>query len=513
MKKIALVFPRMDSGDSTSPSLSTSEHLGLGYIAAVLRAEKHEVLIINAEIENLHNNEVIDRLEKYNPFLIGLSPVSLSINNTLYITEHIKKRVDNNIKTLLGGHLVTMCGIDILNNEPSIDYILKGDAEQSIVELINSILNQGKIEDVSGLLFRDESFQIRENIIKNKYIDLNDIPPCERDDLIYLSKQNSFDYTARIIASRGCFYNCSFCTTPSFYGKVVRFRSASEVVNEMIYLQENFQIKHFWFNDDLFINGTKENTEWVKEFTEILLKCKNKFSFRILCRADSFRPNNLYLLDLLITTGLTHIFFGIESGSQNSLNIYNKKITVEKNEKAVKLLKEKKIELQIGFIMYNPYSTINDILECTDFLYKIDEIYRIFPLTRALSVFPNTPIAIKLKHDNLMLSNSYKEPLTCYKYKDKKVELVANRMSNFYNNNYKIDNQINKIIKGVNTSKINDIINLKKNLSDLNSQKMNTYCNHIKKESSPDESYDKYFFNDWAEKTKSIVLNFNNEQL
>ncbi len=274
-------------------------------------------------------------------------------------------------------------------------------------------------------------------------------------------------------------YDCSFCTNRAVYGKTVRFRKESDVVDEMNYLNHRFSIKHFWFNDDLFVNGTPSNTKWVDHFTGLLLKNRPTYSYRILCRADSFTSKNLFLLDKLVETGLSHIYFGIESGSQNSLEVYNKKTSVEDNRKAIDLIKSKNIELTLGFIMFNPYSSFQDIMESTLFLYEMNELFRIFPLTNSLSVYPNTPISKRLLMDKLLISDSYKEPLNCYVYKDDRIGLLSKKMREYYNYTYQIEIFINKLIKGLKRKNSESELNLQNNLNSLNKDKFLFICSYL----------------------------------
>lgn len=500
--KIVLAFPKMDGPESTASSLSTSEHLGMGYLAATLRSRGHDVLVINAEVQQIDNSEILKRIILFDPILVGCSPVSLSIINTLTLIKNVKLE-NSNIKTLLGGHLATMCALDIMKNEHYIDFILKGDAEYSIVDLLNKLEFENDLQNVSGIIYRTSNGIIGENLLQLSPIDLDTLPFCERDDLEYISEHPNFDRSARLLASRGCYYKCSFCTTPSFYGNNVRARSPYLVVDEMNFINERFAVTHFWFNDDLFVNGTPENTSWIKEFTSILKANTTKYSYRVLCRADSFRPNNIEILDDLVESGLTHIFFGLESGSQHSLDIYNKKITVAKNKSAVELLKTKKIELQIGFIMFNPYSTFDDIEESVLFLYEIDELYRLYPLTKSLSVFPGTPISAKLLADGLLISNSYKEPLTCYKYKDEKIAYTADLLAEIYNNYFPLDNNINRAIKGLRKSE--DHHDLKKILSVINRDRCLTLISQIKRRDFIDKKADLAFIILWMEDLQNAI--------
>ncbi len=107
---------------------------------------------------------------------------------------------------MLGGHLATMCGSDILQNEPFVDYILKGDAEFSILDFIKALFESThELGKVSGLIYRNNQNKIIENPQSLENVDLDKIPWCERDDLLFLSGENEFDFSARIISKQGLY--------------------------------------------------------------------------------------------------------------------------------------------------------------------------------------------------------------------------------------------------------------------------------------------------------------------
>ena len=506
MSKIALVFPQMDG--AAEPSLASSEHLGLGYLAAVLRNNAHEVLIINAEIERLTTSEVTERILNFNPSVAGFSPVSLSIRNTFEIIHQVKKAAGD-IKILLGGHLATMCGTGILQNDHRVDFVLKGDAEDSILVFLKTLSESSPdFEKVPGLIFHKNQTEVIENTYSPDSVDLNKVPFCERDDLTFLAKQKNFDFTARISAGRGCLFDCSFCTNRAVYGNTMRMRRESDVVDEMNDLNRRFAVKHFWFNDDLFIDTTPAKRQWVENFTGILIENRLRYTYRILCRADSFNNQNLYLLDRLAESGLTHIYFGIESGSQKSLDVFNKKITVEKNRMAVDYIRNKGIELTLGYIMFNPYADFEDLSASTNFLYELNELFRIFPLTNALSVYPNTPVAKRLLKDGLLLSDSYMEPLTCYTYKDERIGYLAGKMNEYYDKTYPTEIFINKLIKGLTRTNSSSEISLQSELNELNRDKFMFICSYLQNSRVIDDEWIDSVFQEWTAAKKRVLARY-----
>ena len=474
--KTALVCPPTISGNSLDASLSGAEHLGLGYLTSALRKNNYEVKIINSELERLSEKDLIKAIEKFSPQVIGFSPVSESIKVSLRISEYCKEKY--NIINIMGGHLATLSGDSILKNEKFIDFIIQGDGENAFVKLLD-LLSSGKdcYEKVPNLIWRSkESKEIISNNIQTQDFSLIDNP--SRDDLEKLIKCDG-GYSARILASKGCPFNCSFCTTPIFYKRKVNFRSPESVINEMDIINRKYNIKHFRFNDDLFINRTSENTSWIKEFCNKL--SGKQYTFRILCRVDSFDGNNKFLLELLCNVGLTHIFLGVESGSDYALKVYNKKTTYKMNINTISIIKQLKLNLQIGFIMFNPYTTFDEIVENLNFLIKINQSHRLYYLMKSISIFPNKPIERKIINDGLLKYSSYKEPIKCYKFKDSRIEKISYHLNVLYESISYIDKYIMNItdkflihgIQKINVKNFNKMIELsKRNFEDLSAISM-----------------------------------------
>src|ERR1700682_2594868 len=144
---IALVFAAMEDPGRKPATVSNSEHLGLAYLASALRARGRKVEIINAEMEGLNGPEVVERLMSLQPGIIGFSPVSLSMNHTLSILTEVKRRRPQTIG-ILGGHLASMSATPILEGEPCVDMILRGDAEETFSQLIDTLMEHGDLGSV-----------------------------------------------------------------------------------------------------------------------------------------------------------------------------------------------------------------------------------------------------------------------------------------------------------------------------------------------------------------------------
>ena len=184
----------------------------------------------------------------------------------------------------------------------------------------------------------------------------------------------------------------------------------------------------------------------------------------------------------LKSVGLTHVFLGLESGSDDALRVYNKRITVEQNFRAISLLRDAHIQTQIGFIMFNPYSTLNEVRENAQFLADIGELFRFFPLTRSMDVFFGTPIYHALLRDGLITGKGFDVNTTKPKYLAHEIEMLGRIMNNIYDQHSEVDHALLERHRGINYS-LNTSKNSasEKNFTSINLKYFLAICDSIAK--------------------------------
>jgi len=236
---IYLFFPKQENGVSLTPTLSNGECLGLGYLTSMLRINGYTVKIVNAECEFENNIDLIDLLIKDKPSLLGISPVATTMNDTLKICRRVKELLPDTHITL-GGHHVTAMAHELLYNEEYIDSIIMGEGEYSIVELADIV--SGKTHTISGHISTRINGVIK---IGKKYLinAIDEIPYPARDTLEKIINMND-RREARLVTSRGCIGNCTFCTSPYFFNRTWRAHSSIRVVDEIEMLIKKYNISH-----------------------------------------------------------------------------------------------------------------------------------------------------------------------------------------------------------------------------------------------------------------------------
>ncbi|MEI7583522.1 radical SAM protein [Runella sp.] len=231
------------------------------------------------------------------------------------------------------------------------DFVLLGEAELTLKELIKSSEQKLSFETIDGMVFRvnDETVKTKKRTILTSL----DLLPMPAWDLVKIGdyqqiwqKRHGY-FSLNIATTRGCPYKCNWCAKP-IYGNRYNSRSPQKVADEIAFLMKTYQVNHFWICDDIF--GLKPG--WVKQFKASLEEKKVKPKLKIQSRADLLLKEDT--IQDLVEVGLDEVWMGAESGSQKILDAMDKGITTLEIEKSTQLLKQKGVKvaffLQYGYL-------------------------------------------------------------------------------------------------------------------------------------------------------------------
>lgn len=349
--------------------------LGLGYLAASLNVAGHEVLILDAHGTRMTDKEVVSKCREFGPRLVGLSMYSIYLRGTKQLSQVLRKEMAE--ATLIGGgYHATLMPAETLKQFEEFDYLLCGEAEDSIVALCRFLDGQCHKEDVPGLVYREGERAVLVPI--QEQTTCPSMPP-DRPWLSQGSKHSPYfsilcGHVDSVITSRGCPYHCGFCC-PKLGGRPRR-RTAESIIEELVELRRR-GIRNIDIQDDTFT----ANTEAVTKFLELLAKENLHLRFRIRARANHITDD---IAALLKRVGVTVVSVGMESGSQKMLDAMNKGTTVELNEKAAKIIKEHRMWLTTSWVVGCIGETPETINETIDFVRRIRPttaiFYKLIPL-------------------------------------------------------------------------------------------------------------------------------------
>ncbi|WP_353071317.1 B12-binding domain-containing radical SAM protein [Tunturiibacter gelidoferens] len=222
------------------------------------------------------------------------------------------------------GSDMTDQGESYLRNE--VDFILLGEAEETLVTLCSAVLSARPYSDIPGLLYLDAAGKLHKSsreVPKNASWSALPRPARELIDLApYRQAWTTAHgrFSTNIVASRGCPYRCNWCAKP-ISGNKFQIRSAKSVAAEIRELKEVYGVEHIWFGDDVFAL----NHQWVQDFADEIEAMKCALPFKIQSRADLMTPKTVAGLK---RAGCTEIWMGVESGSQKVLDAMDKGLRV-----------------------------------------------------------------------------------------------------------------------------------------------------------------------------------------
>jgi len=401
MNEILLLRPPELYGNSSFAQFYTlHECLGIGYLASYLRSHHHSVHILDAHIDALTVEETIESINKQDCSILGISIGSSLVMPQVQQIIHAIKTTHPKVHITLGGHYPTFSYSHLLEKYPEIDSIVRYEGEETLLELAQALEANANLADVKGIAYRKNG-RVAATPIRPLIAKLDNLPFPARDTLPKLLERGGLPL---ISGSRGCPSRCSFCSVHSFYntppGKIWRARSIENIIEEIKFLEKNFDCHELWFVDDNFIGSGKSGEKRARDFFVTLNAEKvtiNRLDF--LCRADSL-TNNPALLKLAYGKRRGAVYPGIEAGVQRILDLYQKGTTVEQNRTAVKAIKESHADLRMEFILFNPWITFDEVKESIRFLEEIDA-FDPYVLTSVLTIMRHTQLADAIQKGRL----------------------------------------------------------------------------------------------------------------
>lgn len=242
--------------------------------------------------------------------------------------------------------------------DEGVDYVIRGEGEETLRELILGLESESDISNVAGIVFRREG-QTQINTLRPVMKDL-DALPLPAWDLIdfgpyreHWLRHHGY-FSLNLATTRGCPYKCNWCAKP-IYGNRYNVRSPKSVAQEMMWLHKLAQPDHFWMADDIF--GLKPG--WLRDFAEVLKANHCIIPYKIQSRADLLLEEET--ISILAASGCKTVWIGAESGSQKILDAMDKGTTIAQIREATQRLRSRQIEvgyfLQFGY----PGETREDI--------------------------------------------------------------------------------------------------------------------------------------------------------
>jgi radical SAM superfamily enzyme YgiQ (UPF0313 family) len=361
--KVALIIPPSESMEKIwCPNLP----IGLAYLAAVLEKAGFELAVFDCLALEIDQKKLGTKLASFKPQMVGITAVTPTINSAI-LAAHVAKDTNPNVSVVLGGPHATFMDSQILSEHPDVDVVVRGEGEQTALELVRHIFDSGDLEAVSGISFRKGGHIIRTP--NRPFIQNLDELPRPAYQYFSLSKYRFFGKTVLpVMTSRGCPFQCSYCVSSRMAGKEFRVRSPKKVVDEMEWLRDEHGAGAFSFYDDAFTYDNKRAIE----ICEGIKSRKIGVPWDCQTRVDYVSKE---VLVKMRDAECQLVSFGAESGCQKILDAVKKRTTIEQNERAVGMAKEVGLSVAISVIIGYPGETTETLKQTFDFIRRTEPDY------------------------------------------------------------------------------------------------------------------------------------------
>lgn len=384
--------------NSTNGYLKMNEKLGLLYLQGVLEEEGYAVEVIKIITES-DEASLLAHLRECDVKIVGFS---LSYDNFINAGEFARKikKMFPKIHITVGGPFVSSIAEEYLRDNEYVDSVMCGEGEMTILELAQCIVANQTLRGCKGTVHREGEHIVVE-LPRECITDLDKLPFPKRN----IEKP----IHTRICTSRGCVANCSFCdvrkTWNCWHG-----RSPVNIVDEIEVLYKTHNITSFDMVDSSLEDPGIRGKERLREIASELERRNIEIDWGGQIRAESFGQADKELLEFLYNRGLERLFIGVESFSQYLLDIFHKRATVADNYHCLHLLQEEmNFAIDLGFIMFTPYTRLDDLFLNMEGLFKTNMAWNTKYFASRLWLFPGAEIFDKIKKDGLLQEDySYK---------------------------------------------------------------------------------------------------------
>jgi len=300
--------------------------LGLPLLGAVLARHGHDVKIFVEDLAPVNMNRVLES------DLVGFSATTSTAPAAYKMADQVR-RERKDIPIVFGGSHVTFLPEEALEHA---DYCVRGEGEHTIAELVASLESGSGPEDIIGLSYKKDG-TVFHNPDRPMEKDLDSLP---FPDLTLIEGSEKLRITP-IATSRGCPYNCRFCSVIQMFGRKYRIRDIDNVIEE---INEKQPRKIFFYDD----NFTADRHRTMKMLHGFVDKCP-KFLWSAQVRAEVARDDEL--LKLMYKSGCRIVYIGFESISQETLAAYNKKLDVDEIVSSIKTIHKHGIRIHGMFVI------------------------------------------------------------------------------------------------------------------------------------------------------------------
>lgn len=364
VNKIALIRPDVPS-DFPLGRMKATLPLGLLVIAGCLRNAGFEVCIIDDHLEQKGEDWIVERVKEQSAQMAGISVNLATVETSAEISKALN---DAGVPFFVGGPEVT-ANLNYVLESLSPPYAIQGEGENAVVELVHAINSGSRLEKIPGLAFW--SVEKRQYCVNDRrpWMDMDDIPLLPYDLLDLDRYDRSYaefvsDRAEVLNTSRGCPYQCTFCSNKYVWSNKYRAMSPQRMVEHVKHALSSTDATAIYFREDHFTLDAKR----VRDFCHLVLEEGLQFEWGCESRVNNLDAD---LVALMFRAGLRSMWFGVESGADEILKKLNKGATVEMARQAAQVCRDAGVMVGFSIMLGLPGETKEDLQKTIDMVFEI----------------------------------------------------------------------------------------------------------------------------------------------
>ena len=348
--------------------------LGIMYLSACLKQNLHhpvQTRLLTLDDTPEDHARLGHILTEFRPHLLGFSAVTAE-SHTAEVLARMAKKVLPGVLTAIGGPHATVYP-DCVEGNPHFDMAVSGEGENAIVDIARAIISGRGFEDIRGLSFVDHNGILCHNPPAEPIADLDSLPfpDWEAIDIeAYQNRKNIVGYHnpndryMSLVTSRGCPYRCIYCH--NLFGKKTRFRSAENVMQEILHLHRNYNINEFIIFDDIF-NLDHDRMMRLMDLIIDEHKLDIRMAFPNGLRADIFTKEEL---DRMYRAGVFYMAVALEVGSPRVQKLIKKNLNMDRALENIEYASNKGIIICSFFMIGFPTETAEEMRQTLELAQK-----------------------------------------------------------------------------------------------------------------------------------------------
>jgi anaerobic magnesium-protoporphyrin IX monomethyl ester cyclase len=331
--------------------------LALVYVGGAAREAGAEVEIYDAMSLFTSHEDIARKIEEFKPDLVGTTAITATEPDARLICA-AAKRWNPAVKTIVGNVHASFCWDQILADDPHVDFVARGEGELTIAELVKALAaGDQDYSKIDGLAWRKDGRPVT-NQPRALVADLDVLPAAW--DLVdwprYFYRPRPHGRLAIASSARGCSQRCSFCSQQKFWARSWRGRDPLRFVTELEHLRDTYGVRVTMLSDE---TPTSSRPRW-ERILDLMIERGTGMEILMETRVDDILRDE-EILSKYTGAGVSHVYVGVESTQQSTLDLYLKDIKVSESKRAIDLINQHGMVSETSFVLGTPEETAASI--------------------------------------------------------------------------------------------------------------------------------------------------------